>query len=93
MKYTLLRFLAIFIPCIYFTSRKNYKAAFICALMQISIIGWIPASILAVLSIEDSRTAKKMEGYLKNVQQYKNLEKPSTEFPVNSQRPSPTWQS
>tara|TARA_R110002033_G_scaffold25179_1_gene58452 strand:+ start:6837 stop:6977 length:141 start_codon:yes stop_codon:yes gene_type:complete len=39
--------------------------AILCLLLQITIIGWIPASIWAVLSLQDARAEKRNKKLIK----------------------------
>jgi uncharacterized membrane protein YqaE (UPF0057 family) len=76
MRSTFYRLLAIFIPGICFLLQHHYRAAIICLVLQLSLIGWVPASVWALMSTKDDTTQKKVEKYLKNVRQYNNQKTP-----------------
>lgn len=53
--------LAIFLPFIvFFTIGKPIQGIF-CLLLQITLIGWIPAAIWAVYALSSWKTDKKLE--------------------------------
>lgn len=53
-------FLAIFLPflCFFFIGRP--LAGIICLILQITLIGWIPAALWAVYSLSQYETEKKL---------------------------------
>ena len=71
MRGSLIRLTAIIIPCVSFIIRSNFKDAIVCFILQLSIIGWIPASIWAVSETQDDSTKRRVENYLKNIREYK----------------------
>lgn len=56
--------IAIFLPWLSFLLRGKIVSGIICIILQITFIGWIPAAIWAVSSLNNARQAneiKKME--------------------------------
>lgn len=51
--------IAIFFPCVSFLLRGKIFTAIICLILQITLIGWIPAAIWAVISLQNSRADKR----------------------------------
>jgi uncharacterized membrane protein YqaE (UPF0057 family) len=51
--------IAIFFPCISFLLRGKIFTALICLILQITLIGWLPAAIWAVISLQNSRADKR----------------------------------
>ncbi|WP_343591088.1 YqaE/Pmp3 family membrane protein [Flavobacterium sp.] len=51
--------IAIFFPCISFLIRGKIFTALICLILQITLIGWLPAAIWAVISLQNSRADKR----------------------------------
>lgn len=47
--------IAIFFPSLSFLLRGKLLTALLCLILQITLIGWIPAAIWAVLSLQNSR--------------------------------------
>ena len=58
MKRTLLSFLAIFFPWIVLLIEDDPAGALIAMVLQLTIIGWIPASAWAFRSIRENEPAK-----------------------------------
>jgi TM2 domain-containing membrane protein YozV len=61
--------LAILIPWLSFFMRGKILAGFICLILQITIIGWLPAVIWAVMSNNNAKNdakLKKMEERIMN---------------------------
>jgi len=54
-------FLAIFLPFVAFFTIGRPIAGIICLLLQITLIGWIPAAIWAVYALSQYKTDKKIE--------------------------------
>ncbi len=53
--------LAIFLPFAVFFTIGRPLAGIICLLLQITILGWIPAAFWAVYALGEYRTDKKIE--------------------------------
>jgi len=57
--------IAIFFPSISFLLRGKIFTAFICLILQITLIGWIPAAIWAVVSLQNSRADRRNNKLIK----------------------------
>ena len=55
--------LAIFLPFLSFLTIGKPVAGIICLLLQITVIGWIPAALWAVYSLSQYNTDKKLREY------------------------------
>lgn len=53
--------LAIFLPFIVFFTINRPIAGIICLILQITLIGWLPAAIWAVYALGQYKTDKKIE--------------------------------
>ena len=58
--------LAIFLPWLQFFTIGKPIAGVICLILQITLIGWIPASIWSVYSLSQYKTDKKIKKALAN---------------------------
>jgi len=58
--------LAIFLPWLQFFTIKRPVAGIICLILQITLIGWIPAAMWSVYSLGQYNTDKKIGKVLKN---------------------------
>jgi uncharacterized membrane protein YqaE (UPF0057 family) len=54
-------FLAIFLPFVAFFTIERPVAGIVCLLLQITILGWLPAALWAVYSVSQYETDKKIE--------------------------------
>lgn len=54
-------FIALILPWLTFFTIGRPIAGFICLILQITIIGWIPATIWAVYSLSQYHTDKKIQ--------------------------------
>ncbi|MBK0368236.1 YqaE/Pmp3 family membrane protein [Flavobacterium agrisoli] len=59
--------IAIFFPFISFLFRGKILTGIICLILQLSLIGWIPAAIWAVCSLQNSRANKRTAKILKSM--------------------------
>lgn len=57
--------IAIFFPSLSFLLRGKILTAILCLILQITLIGWIPAAIWAVISLQNSRADKRNEKLIK----------------------------
>lgn len=57
--------LAIFLPFLAFFTIGRPLAGIICLILQITLIGWLPAAIWAVYALGQYRTDQKIEQALK----------------------------
>lgn len=53
--------LAIFLPFVAFFTIGRPIAAVICLILQVTLIGWLPAAIWAVYALGQYKTDKKIE--------------------------------
>ncbi len=53
--------LAILLPWLSFLLRGKVFAGLICLVLQITLIGWLPAVIWALVSLSDSRAERRNE--------------------------------
>jgi uncharacterized membrane protein YqaE (UPF0057 family) len=53
--------LAIFLPFVLFFTIGRPIAGIICLILQITLIGWIPAALWAVYALSQYKTDKKIE--------------------------------
>lgn len=58
-------FLAIFLPFSAFFTIGRPMAGIVCMILQITIIGWVPAALWAVYSLSQYNTDKKLREYNK----------------------------
>jgi len=58
--------LAIFLPFVAFFTIKRPIAGIICLILQVTLIGWLPAAIWAVYALGQFKTDKKIEQALGN---------------------------
>lgn len=59
--------IAIFFPCISFLLRGRILTCIICLILQITLIGWIPAAIWAVISLQNSRADKRNNKLIRTI--------------------------
>jgi len=57
--------IAIFFPSLSFFLRGKIFTSIICLILQITLIGWIPAAIWAVISLQNSRADKRNKELIK----------------------------
>jgi uncharacterized membrane protein YqaE (UPF0057 family) len=57
--------LAIFLPFLQFFTVGRPFAAIICLILQITIIGWLPAALWSVYALSQYKTDKKINKTLK----------------------------
>jgi len=65
--------LAILLPFLSFIVRGKIITGIICFILQITILGWIPAAIWAALSLQNSRAEKRNEKLISAVRENKNF--------------------
>ena len=53
--------IAIFFPFISFLLRGRILTGIICLILQVTLIGWIPAAIWAVISLQNARADRRNE--------------------------------
>lgn len=59
--------IAIFFPSLSFLLRGKLLTALLCLILQITLIGWIPAAIWAVLSLQNARADRRNAKLIKAV--------------------------
>ncbi|WP_404985219.1 YqaE/Pmp3 family membrane protein [Chryseobacterium sp. M5] len=64
--------LAILLPFLSFIVRGKIITGIICFILQITILGWIPAAIWAALSLQNERAEKRNEKLIRAMQENKN---------------------
>ena len=62
-------FLAIFLPFAAFFTIGRPLAGLICLILQITILGWIPAALWAVYAVSQYETDKKIKDHGRNFRQ------------------------
>ncbi|MCD0480627.1 YqaE/Pmp3 family membrane protein [Chryseobacterium sp. LC2016-29] len=65
--------LAILLPFLSFIVRGKIITGIICFILQITILGWIPAAIWAALSLQNSRAEKRNEKLIRAMQENKKF--------------------
>jgi len=63
--------LAILLPFLSFIVRGKIITGIICFILQITVLGWIPAAIWAALSLQNSRAEKRNEKLIRAVRENK----------------------
>jgi uncharacterized membrane protein YqaE (UPF0057 family) len=58
--------LAIFLPFLVFFTIGRPIAGIICLILQVTVLGWIPAAIWAVYSLSQFKTDQKIREALEN---------------------------
>jgi uncharacterized membrane protein YqaE (UPF0057 family) len=53
--------IAIFFPFLSFFLRGRIITGIVCLILQITLIGWIPAAVWAVISLQNSRADRRNE--------------------------------
>ncbi|MBD3907001.1 YqaE/Pmp3 family membrane protein [Chryseobacterium sp. Ch-15] len=61
--------LAILLPFLSFIVRGKIITGIICFILQITILGWIPAAIWAALSLQNERAEKRNEKLIRAVRE------------------------
>lgn len=59
--------IAIFFPFASFLLRGRIFTSIICLILQVTLIGWIPAAIWAVVSLQNSRADKRNTKLIKEI--------------------------
>ncbi|RXM37957.1 YqaE/Pmp3 family membrane protein [Chryseobacterium sp. CH21] len=63
--------LAILLPFLSFMVRGKVFTGIICLILQITLIGWLPAAIWAVLSLNNARADKRNDRLIKAMRENK----------------------
>lgn len=57
--------IAILLPWLSFLLRGKLLSGILCIVLQITIIGWLPAAIWALMSLSNKRADKRMDKIIK----------------------------
>lgn len=63
--------LAILLPFLSFIFRGKIFSGIICLILQFTLIGWLPAAIWAVMSLNNDRADKRNEKLIKAINRSK----------------------
>ncbi|WP_228406875.1 YqaE/Pmp3 family membrane protein [Chryseobacterium sp. MYb7] len=63
--------LAILLPFLSFMVRGKVLTGIICLILQITLIGWLPAAIWAVLSLNNARADQRNDRLIKAMRENK----------------------
>lgn len=63
--------LAILLPFLSFIVRGKIFTGIICLILQITLIGWLPAAIWAVLSLHNQRADKRTDRLIRAMKENK----------------------
>lgn len=63
--------LAILLPWLSFILRGRILTGILCLILQITLIGWIPAAIWAVVSLNNARADKRTDRIVKAINKRK----------------------
>ncbi|MCU7617989.1 YqaE/Pmp3 family membrane protein [Chryseobacterium sp. PBS4-4] len=63
--------IAILLPFLSFILRGKILTGIICLILQITILGWVPAAIWAALSLQNERAEKRNEKLIRAVRKAK----------------------
>ncbi|MDP9960125.1 YqaE/Pmp3 family membrane protein [Chryseobacterium lathyri] len=61
--------LAILLPFLSFMVRGKILTGIICLILQITLIGWLPAAIWAALSLNSARAERRNEKLIRAIKQ------------------------
>lgn len=61
--------IAILLPWLSFFLRGKIFTGIICLILQITILGWIPAAVWAVVSLNNARADKRTEKIVRAINQ------------------------
>lgn len=59
--------IAIFFPSISFFLRGRILTGLLCIILQLTLIGWIPAAVWAVVSLQNARADKRNRKLIKAI--------------------------
>jgi len=62
--------LAIFIPWLSFLLRGKLLSGLLCLILQLTLIGWIPAAIWAVINLNNARADKRNDKLIAAIRQH-----------------------
>lgn len=64
--------LAILLPFVSFFVRGKIITAIICFILQITVLGWLPAAIWAALSLNNARAEKRNKELIRAIRDNQN---------------------
>ncbi|WP_076605649.1 YqaE/Pmp3 family membrane protein [Epilithonimonas tenax] len=64
--------LAIIFPFLSFLLRGKIITAVLCFILQITVLGWLPAAIWATMSLSNERAEKRNEKLIRAVRESRN---------------------
>ncbi len=59
--------LAIILPWLSFILRGHILSGILCLILQVTLIGWVPAAVWALMSLHNSRANKRTEKIIKAI--------------------------
>jgi len=59
--------LAILLPCVSFLLRGRILHFIVCLILQITVIGWLPAALWAVIDLQNSRAERRTNRIIRNM--------------------------
>jgi hypothetical protein len=59
--------LAILLPCVSFLLRGRILHFIVCLILQITLIGWLPAAIWAVVDLQNARAERRTDRLIRNM--------------------------
>jgi hypothetical protein len=60
--------IAILLPWLSFLLRGKLLSGILCLILQITLIGWLPAAVWAVVSLQNARAERRNERLIRAVQ-------------------------
>lgn len=63
--------LAILVPFLSFIMRGKILAGIICLILQITLLGWLPAALWAVISLQNERAERRNDKLIRAIKENK----------------------
>lgn len=63
--------LAILVPFLSFIMRGKILAGIICLILQITLLGWLPAALWAVMSLQNERAERRNDKLIRAIKENK----------------------
>lgn len=63
--------LAILVPFLSFIMRGEILAGIICLILQITLLGWLPAALWAVMSLQNERAERRNDKLIRAIKENK----------------------
>lgn len=64
--------IAIFLPFLSFLLRGKIIIGLICLILQITLLGWIPAAIWALISLQNGRADRRNDKLIRAIRENRN---------------------